>query len=110
LLKTARCPVVALDPEQLRRLVLLHPERKLAAIVTVRGDEKEPIVVRLGPTGVITGRLLDIDGQPIAGAYVVVRYEDRVASGLVGESFFRGAMPQTDPEGRFRLDSIVPGI
>jgi RNA polymerase sigma factor (sigma-70 family) len=109
-LKTATCQVYALDPKEPRQMVFLHTERKLAAVVTVRGDEKEPMTVRLAATGVLTGRALDGDGQPIAGAEVHVVY-----AGSAGQQLERivgrwGRQPQTDKAGHFRVEGIVPGL
>jgi RNA polymerase sigma factor (sigma-70 family) len=109
-LKTATCPVYALDPEKPRQMVFLHTQRKLAGVVTVRGDESGPVTVRLGPTGTLTGRALDRDGQPVGGAEVYVGYE-----GLEGQQLNRmlgrwGRQPETDKDGRFRVEGIVPGL
>ncbi|HLN28867.1 MAG TPA: sigma-70 family RNA polymerase sigma factor [Gemmataceae bacterium] len=108
--EAATCPVYALDPEQPRQLLLVHPERKLAVIVTVRGDENGPLAARLGPTGIVTGRLLDTEGRPIPAAEVAVLY-----SGTLGRDLSRqlsGVQEplRTDDNGRFRLEGIVPGL
>jgi RNA polymerase sigma factor (sigma-70 family) len=108
-LKTADCRLYALDPEKPRPVAFLHGERKLAALVALRGDEKEPVTVRLTPTGILTGRVLDADGQPVAGADVYTFYATAVGGPLL-ESQMRMALPRTDKEGRFRLDTIVPGL
>jgi hypothetical protein len=72
------------------------------------GDEKEPVTIRLLPTAVLTGRLLEGDGQPIAGAEVYVLYA------TVGRQFTksqpRWEPPRTDKDGRFRVEGIVPGV
>ncbi len=109
-LKSAACPVYALDPRKPRQLVLLHPQRHLAAVVRLRGDEKDPLTVRLGPAAVLTGRLLDMDGQPIRGAQVAALYSGQVGRALVKELTRRGELPQADANGRFRLEAIVPGL
>src|SRR5262249_17137365 len=62
--------VYALDPEKPRTLGVFHAEKKLGGKVTVRGDEKEPVIVKLGPVGEVTGRLMEADGNPLAGATV----------------------------------------
>jgi protocatechuate 3,4-dioxygenase beta subunit len=106
--KTSTGRIYALDPDNPRTVVFLHVERKLAAVVPMRGDEKEPLTVRLTPAGVITGRVLDGDGQPLAGAEVYTLYQ------TVGREFTksqsRWSMPRTDKDGRFRVEAIVPGI
>src|SRR5262249_9766098 len=66
----AECPIYALDPKRPRALAFYHVERKLGGALTVRGDEAGPLAVTLRPTGSVTGRVLDADGQPVAGADV----------------------------------------
>ena len=109
-LKNADCVVYALDPEKPRQLVLLHQERELAAVVTLRGDEKGPRTIRLGRTGTLLGRLLDEDGQPISGANVAALYAGQVGNDLARELGRRYERPRTDDKGRFRLTGIVPGL
>jgi hypothetical protein len=91
-------------------MAFLHISRKLALLQSVGGNEKEPVTVRLQPTAIVSGRLLDADGHPVAGAEVWTLY-----AGPVGEQLWRSLsqriiQPQTDEEGRFRLEGIVPGL
>jgi RNA polymerase sigma factor (sigma-70 family) len=109
-LTTAACPVYALDPDNPRQLAFLHRERGLAAAVTVRGDEPGPLTVRLERTGVITGRALDADGQPMARARVGVRYATHWGDGIVDLLQFRDELPHADENGRFRVEGVVPGL
>ncbi len=80
-LKTATCPVFALDPDRPRPMAFLHTERKLAALVTVRGDDQKPLTVRLAPTAAITGRFLDSEGRPLTDAEVYLSYSADEMSG-----------------------------
>jgi hypothetical protein len=109
-LKTAACPVLALDPARPRKVAFLHAERNLSAVVTVRGDEKEPPTVRLAPAGVITGRLLDGDGQPIAGADVYVLNLDGTDRDLIGRLTRSAPVPRSNKEGRFRVEGVFPDV
>ncbi len=85
-LKGADFRAIALDPGAPRDLLFLHAEGKLAGRLTLRGDEKGAPAVRLEPWGALTGRLVDADGQPLAGAridaaypgYVPVAWADRL--------------------------------
>src|SRR5262249_28367746 len=58
----------ALGVTRPRLVVFAHGAKKLGGRVVVRGDEKEPVVVKLEPWGEVSGRFLDADGKPIANA------------------------------------------
>jgi RNA polymerase sigma factor (sigma-70 family) len=109
-LKKAECTVYALDPQKPRTLVFYHPVRKLGGSLSVRGDEPGPLTAKLLPTGTVIGRILDADGQPIAGADVGVSYQTNAGSEL--ERFLRPQREpiRTDKDGRFRLDGVVPEV
>src|SRR5205823_12613155 len=64
--------VYALTPGKPRTLFVYHAGKKLGGSVTVRGDETEPVVAKLGALGQVTGRLRDADGNPLAGVNVSV--------------------------------------
>jgi RNA polymerase sigma factor (sigma-70 family) len=104
------CRVFALDPERARQVAFLHPEKKLFAVVTVRGDEKEPPAVRLVAPAVVTGRLLDADGKPVAGASILPRYAETAVQMLAGRLERAPGVPKTDKNGLFRLEGVSPGI
>ncbi|MHB1421837.1 MAG: sigma-70 family RNA polymerase sigma factor [Gemmataceae bacterium] len=108
-IKDATCTVFALDPNKPRRLYFLHAQRKLAGSLVVRGDENEPVIVRLGPAGVVMGRVLEGDGQPLVGANVNLSWQDRIGNDLDRFDRQRSTV-RTDKDGRFRLDGIVPEV
>jgi hypothetical protein len=108
-LKSATCKIYALDPKNPRPVAFLHAERKLAALVTLRGDEKEPVTIRLAPGGVATGRLVDAEGQPIADAEILTHYAQS-DGGYVAGFLLQDVLPRTDKEGHFRMEGIVPGL
>jgi RNA polymerase sigma factor (sigma-70 family) len=112
-IKTATCTIFALDPKMPRRLFFFHPERNLAGSLTVRGDEKGPLTVRLVPVGAVTGRLLDGEEQPVAGADVELDAPGGAydAARLLYSQLQQRRPPiRTDKEGRFRLEGIVPDV
>ncbi len=110
-IKEATATVYAIDPERPRRLALLHLKRNLGGTVTVRGDEKEPVVVKLKALGAMTGRLLQMDGTPLTGAVVSINSRDQIASELYHSTANRTVPPvKTDNEGRFTLPALIPGI
>jgi hypothetical protein len=108
-LKRTTCPVYALDPEKPRELMFVHAERKLAAFVVLRGDEKDPVIVKLGQAAAIAGRVLTADGNPVADAEVYAFYKTPVGQQLNRRPSHPG-QPQTDKEGRFRMEGLVPGL
>lgn len=112
-IKDTACTVFALDPNKPRRLLFFHVERQLAGSLTVRGDEKGPLTVRLAPVGTVTGRLLDREGQPIAGAFVELHTGEGpygTARELYRHLQQRRPPIRTDKDGRFRLEGIVPEV
>lgn len=109
-LKDSSCTVYALDPSKPRRLVFFHGGRKLAGSLTVRGDEKEDPVVRLAATATIRGRLLDSDGQPLAGVLVQLSSHDQIASELYRQLDTQREPARSDKDGLFGLDGVVPEV
>jgi RNA polymerase sigma factor (sigma-70 family) len=110
-LKKSTATLYALDPAKPRQLILYHPERQLGGTVTVRGDESEPVVARLGPLGRLTGRLLDTDGRPLPGVTVWV-YLNGQSDRIQFWNNFSGWRPQAESgtDGRFVVDGIIPGM
>jgi RNA polymerase sigma factor (sigma-70 family) len=108
-LKSDTCKIYALDPQNPRLVVFLHAKRKLAAAVTLRGDEKAPVTILLAPSGIVTGRVLDAEGQPIVGAEVFASYAHPEGSYFSGFQL-QDLLPRTDKEGHFRMEGIVPGL
>ncbi len=97
-----------LDPAAPRDLLFWHPGRKLARAVQLRGDEQEPVVVKLEPTGAVQGRIVDAAGRPLAGVEVEVSYQGKASfvPSLNSLSFSRRPT-LTDANGRFRVEGIV---
>ncbi|MFL5339427.1 MAG: sigma-70 family RNA polymerase sigma factor [Gemmataceae bacterium] len=100
----------ALDPEVPRTLVFLHPEKKLAGSLRLRGDEPGEPVVRLQPCSTVRGRLLDIDGQPIADADVKLHFKDDGAMAVLTRLQPTAPSTRTDAEGRFERPGLLPGL
>ncbi|MBO0696882.1 MAG: sigma-70 family RNA polymerase sigma factor, partial [Zavarzinella sp.] len=102
--------VYALDPARPRIVYLLHQEKNLAGWVRVRGDEKGPVTAKLAPAGVMTGKLVDPDGQPIAGVAVNLQFPNGPGGDLYRETLAGRPLAVTDKDGAFRLEPIVPGV
>jgi RNA polymerase sigma factor (sigma-70 family) len=113
--KTADFTVVDLKPDEPRLLQFLHLEKKLAGSVVMRGDEKAPVTVKLGPAGTLTGCFVTTDGKPLGDLEIFCLTSGPVASPDIREkpdvtagSFPRG--PRTDKDGKFRIEGLAPGL
>jgi Carboxypeptidase regulatory-like domain len=76
------------------------------AIVTGAGIDTEALLLRLSPTAVISGKILDESGEPVRHASVTLYYEDH-SSGVNQIHQSRGA--QTDDQGDYEIPSLTPG-
>jgi RNA polymerase sigma factor (sigma-70 family) len=101
-LKTSAFTVRGLNPRRPRELLFLHKDKDLGLFLTVRGEEREPLQVKLQPCGAVNGRIVDKDGQPVPGLRVHVQ-----SAGLSGLGQYLEAT--TGKDGRFRVGGIVAG-
>jgi hypothetical protein len=92
-----------------RLLVFYEPTRRLVGTLTLKGDEKGPVVARLGPAGSVRGQLLSADGKPLAGE-VVLAYYTEYAAQQVYEFPHHTRQVVTDARGTFRVDELVGGV
>jgi hypothetical protein len=76
------------------------------AIVTGAGMDTEGLLLRLAPTAVITGKVLDEVGDPVRRALVIVYYDDH-SGGVDKIRQFRNA--QTDDQGVYEITPLMPG-
>jgi hypothetical protein len=63
------------------------------------GDDKSDLKLKLVPSGAITGRVLDSDGEPVEGATI-----SATAGAMSG-----GGGRNTDEQGRFRVGGLAAG-
>jgi RNA polymerase sigma factor (sigma-70 family) len=106
----ARFTLKSINPANPQPFFFYHYEKKLGAAVLPRGDEPKDYTVRLQRMGTLTGRVLDEDGQPVAGAEMVGAIEGgqlNLPANSVSIFSFR---VRTDQQGRFRADSILAGV
>jgi hypothetical protein len=100
-----RIDVMALWPEEERRIVLYQKERNLGKMFRVcwNNDRPGPITVKLEPCATLKARLLDKSGDPVQGASLRFAEVGRMDSIL--------AMPRgaTDRDGRLNYTALVPG-
>jgi RNA polymerase sigma factor (sigma-70 family) len=104
-LKGAEFTVRGLNPKAPARLLTFHHKGKnLGSFLNGLPAEKDgPLIVKLQACGSLSGRIVDSDGQPVAG----FRGELSVGSwgGYWGQHQFT-----TDKQGRFRVEGLAPGL
>jgi RNA polymerase sigma factor (sigma-70 family) len=97
-LQGAEFTVRGLNPRATRQLTFHHKDKNLGFFLKQLPDEKSgPLTVKLQPCGSVSGRLVDQDGQPVAGVRL---------PGRLGNS----QEITTDKEGRFHAEGLVPGV
>jgi protocatechuate 3,4-dioxygenase beta subunit len=97
-LKGDEFTVHGLNPRSNRALTFHHKEKNLGFFLKKLPDEKSgPLTIKLEPCGSISGRIVDQDGQPLAG--------EHIPGGLSGSVAFT-----TDKAGRFRVEGLIPGV
>jgi RNA polymerase sigma factor (sigma-70 family) len=92
-----------------RHLIFYERKKKLFAMLTLQGNEKGPVAVRLRPCAAVRGRVVDENGKPANGVNVNLTYFDGECWRM--HVFIHGARPVlTDKGGAFRIDEVIPGI
>jgi hypothetical protein len=113
-LDTERFTLNSLQPGKPRFLQFLHEEKKLAGWRVVRGAEDTPPVVQLERWGVVTGRLVDADGQPRTGVQLVFSDGSKDAplphGSLRGNGAGMSGRIVPGGDGRFRIEGLAPGL
>jgi RNA polymerase sigma factor (sigma-70 family) len=91
--------VQSVNPKGNRPLVFYHKDKNLGFYLKdLRDSPAGPLEIKLQPCGSVSGRIVDPDGQPLAGVFVNI-------DGRHGG--YHGAM--MDKDGRFRVEGLVPG-
>ncbi len=106
---TDTCTVYDLQPGKSRVLVFFHPGRKLAAKLTLRGDETGGATVTLRPTGTVKGRLVGEDGKPLVGVPVDLAYFNSTAAKLHEDAEWHKTL-FSGPDGSFLIHGVFPGL
>jgi hypothetical protein len=112
--------VSGLGAKKSRSVLFIHPEKKLARLVTIRPDEQGPLTARLEAPGTLAGRLLDAEGKPLAGVQVSAQlsFKPEDNKDLPTDIQFNGRFwfklitgeATTDKDGKFRIEGLVPGL
>jgi RNA polymerase sigma factor (sigma-70 family) len=96
--KDAAFMVTGLEPSGERTLIFYHEQKKLGKMLRMRGDEKGPLTVQLEPLVVLTGRMIDAAGHPLARLTVRVRQANPAFD----------LKTTTDKDGKFRIEGLLP--
>jgi RNA polymerase sigma factor (sigma-70 family) len=107
--------VYNVEPGQERLLAVVDAKNRLVGTQVVRADDKDP-VVKLGPGGTASGRVVDADGKPIAGMTVNLYFTRREVTeaceplNVAYEPAMRTGRRETttDANGEFRFDALFP--
>jgi hypothetical protein len=94
------------NPHKADDILFQHPEKGLVGVAQPPKENRGSVTVRMEPGAVLTGRLVDADGQPRPGVELEVRFRPR-GWGSWGDYY--PAPIKTDREGRFRIEALVPG-
>jgi RNA polymerase sigma factor (sigma-70 family) len=97
------------NPGQVETLTFIDERTGLGGAIDIKGDEEGPLHVALKPTGTVSGRVVDADGQPRRGIELQVLFLRKVRGEEIGGTHLVGHV-RTDDEGRFRLGLLVPGV
>jgi RNA polymerase sigma factor (sigma-70 family) len=111
----ATVTVLALDPKAApRQIIAWHSEKKLGGMATIRGDEKEPVVVKVAPLADITGKFVTADGKPVAGASVLIDAAEEIEGmrAFLSLQFGVGSRSRvrTAADGSFTIPGLIPGV
>ena len=87
-----------------------HLEKGLIGVAQPPKAKDGSITVRLQPGAAVTGRLVDADGRPRPASSLNCRSARRGGrrSGQAGLTIPPSRI-KTDPEGRFRIEALLPG-
>ena len=106
----SECTIYALTPKESRSIVVYHPEWKLGGTIAIDGGSDEPVNIKLAALGGIKGRLVDPEGQPLAGVTISESYVAEAGRELIRHMQPPRPQIKTDAEGRFQIDGLVPGL
>ncbi len=102
--------LVGLESDRRRLLLLIHKERQLGLAAVV--EHQETSEVRLEACATISGLVIGRDGKPVSRLWVSATIPESEFPGPRDLRSWRYAVRgvSTDGEGRFKLDSILPGV
>jgi hypothetical protein len=88
--------IESLKPGKQRTLTFFHQGRRLTGELVLQGEETAPQTVALQPWGVVTGRVVNADGEPWG--------EAELHSTILPQGY-----PRVGKDGRFKIEGLIPG-
>ncbi len=106
--KESEFTVYGLAAGKKRTVIAAVPDKKLAGVVQVGGDDK--LEVKLLPLQPVRGTFTDTDGTPLAGVTVGIDYDARIEGLLRDHATAWKVSAVTDKDGKFEIPDVIPGL
>jgi RNA polymerase sigma factor (sigma-70 family) len=108
-IESESCFAYGVEPGKRRVMAFYEPTRKLFGSVVLNGNEKTPVVVKLGPPARLKGRLVTEEGTPVPRRLINVYYTDRQATEIYNHAH-REQRIVTDGNGVFEIQDLIPDL
>jgi hypothetical protein len=105
-MKSAEFTVREFNPRRPHDILFRHSEKGLVGVAQPPKENGGAVTVRMAPGVAVTGRLVDAEGQPGAGMELKVRFRLKESPGW---AVYTPESIKTDPNGRFRIEALLPG-
>ncbi|HEX7378788.1 MAG TPA: carboxypeptidase-like regulatory domain-containing protein [Pirellulales bacterium] len=117
-LRAASFLLTKLHPDRFRRVTFIQEERQLIGFLAARGDGDAAYTVRMSRWATVTGRIVDENGKPLPigkqggpwGQPPTLSMSEQAPLVQPDPNAGEHADVTIDPEGRFRIDHLVPGL
>lgn len=106
-LRSASFRLTGLNPDRAKRITFIEEKRQLIGDLLARDDGDAPYEVVMQPWGAVTGTLFDENDQPVKATLSLVGNSPLETN--VDPSVEVHTEIQSDAQGRFRIDRLVPG-